>query len=162
LHHRHVHEYGYAIELGPDQRPRFRDPHGRPVAAVPEHPHAVDLGWPHIRATNEALQIDADTIAGPWDGTPVDYGQRPDEERVVPWSLAIPMKMAPGRPVATRGPTTTTRGGGDRTEARCSTAQKLQANQAERPITPGCTSRGRRSSKAKAKQKIRATRLGEG
>jgi hypothetical protein len=75
LHHRHVHEYGYAIELGPDQRPRFRDPHGRPVAAVPEHPHAADLGWPHIRATNEALQIDAETIAGPWDGTPVDYGR---------------------------------------------------------------------------------------
>src|SRR4051812_8145893 len=25
-HHRYVHEYGYIIELGPDQRPRFRDP----------------------------------------------------------------------------------------------------------------------------------------
>jgi hypothetical protein len=75
LHHRHVHEHGYAIELGPDQRPRFRDPHGRRVAAVPQRPHPADLGWPHIRAENEALQIDADTIAGPWDGTPVDYGR---------------------------------------------------------------------------------------
>jgi hypothetical protein len=25
LHHRFVHEYGHAIELGPDRRPRFRD-----------------------------------------------------------------------------------------------------------------------------------------
>jgi hypothetical protein len=75
LHHRHVHEYGYAIELGPDHRPQFRDPHGRLVAAVPERPHTAELGWPHIRAANDALQIDADTIAGPWDGTPVDYGR---------------------------------------------------------------------------------------
>jgi hypothetical protein len=75
LHHRYVHEYGYAIELGPDQRPRFRDPHGRWVATVPEAPRVADLGWPQIRAANEALHIDADTIAGPWDGTPVDYGR---------------------------------------------------------------------------------------
>jgi hypothetical protein len=75
LHHRYVHEYGYAIEIGPDQRPRFRDPHGRWVAAVPELPRVAELGWPHIRAANEALQIDAETIAGPWDGTPVDYGR---------------------------------------------------------------------------------------
>jgi hypothetical protein len=75
LHHRHVHEYGYTIELGPDRRPRFRDRHGRWVAAVPESPRVADLGWPQIRAENEALAIDADTIAGPWDGTPVDYGR---------------------------------------------------------------------------------------
>jgi Domain of unknown function (DUF222)/HNH endonuclease len=75
LHHRYVHEYGYAIELGPDQRPRFCDPHGRWIAAVPERPRVAKLGWPQIRAANEALQIDADTIAGPWDGTPVDYGR---------------------------------------------------------------------------------------
>jgi hypothetical protein len=75
LHHRYVHEYGYAIELGPDQRPRFRDPHGRWIAAVPELPRVAELGWPQIRAANEALQIDAETIAGPWDGTPVDYGR---------------------------------------------------------------------------------------
>jgi hypothetical protein len=35
----------------------------------------ADLGWPRIRAENEALEIDADTIAGPWDGTLVDYGR---------------------------------------------------------------------------------------
>jgi hypothetical protein len=74
-HHRFVHEYGYAIKLGPDQRPRFRDPHGRWVPAVPELPRVAELGWPQIRAANAALQIDADTIAGPWDGTPVDYGR---------------------------------------------------------------------------------------
>jgi hypothetical protein len=28
LHHRYVHEYGYTIELGADQRPDFRDRHG--------------------------------------------------------------------------------------------------------------------------------------
>jgi hypothetical protein len=75
FHHRYVHEYGYSIELGPDQRPRFRDPHGRWVPAVPELPRVAELGWPQIRAANAALQIDADTIAGPWDGTPVDYGR---------------------------------------------------------------------------------------
>jgi hypothetical protein len=74
LHHRYFHEYGYAIELGPDHRPRFRDPHGRPVAAVPPRPAVADLGWPWIRAVNEPLAIDADTIACEWDGAPVDYG----------------------------------------------------------------------------------------
>jgi hypothetical protein len=34
-----------------------------------------DLGWPWIRAANQPLAIDAGTIAGPWDGTPVDYGR---------------------------------------------------------------------------------------
>jgi hypothetical protein len=75
FHHRYVHEYGYSIELGPDQRPRFRDPHGRWVPAVPELPRVAELGWPEIRAANAALQIDADTIAGPWDGTLVDYAR---------------------------------------------------------------------------------------
>jgi hypothetical protein len=75
LHHRHVHELGYTVELGPDQRPRFRDPQGRLVAAVPQPPALVDLGWPQIRAANQPLAIDANTIAGPWDGTPVDYAR---------------------------------------------------------------------------------------
>jgi hypothetical protein len=35
----------------------------------------AELGWPEIRAANAALQIDADTIAGPWDGTLVDYAR---------------------------------------------------------------------------------------
>lgn len=75
FHHRHVHELGYTIELGPDRRPRFCDPRGRPVAAVPQPPALRDLGWPRIRAANEPLAIDASTIAGPWDGTPVDYAR---------------------------------------------------------------------------------------
>ena len=65
---------GYTIELGEDQRPRFRDPHGRLVPAVPGRPTVTDLGWPQIRAVNEPLAIDADTIACEWDGRPVDYG----------------------------------------------------------------------------------------
>jgi hypothetical protein len=75
LHHRHVHELGYAIELGPDQRPRFRDPQGRLVPPVPEPVAPAGLGWPRIRAENAPLGIDATTIAGPWDGTPVDYAR---------------------------------------------------------------------------------------
>jgi len=75
FHHRHVHELGYTIELGPDQRPRFRDPQGRPVVAVPQPLAPADLGWPRIQAANAPLAIDASTIAGPWDGTPVDYGR---------------------------------------------------------------------------------------
>jgi hypothetical protein len=73
-HHRYVHEYGYAVELGPDQRPRFRDPRGRLVTAVPAPAVAADLGWPRIRAANASLAIDAETIACEWDGTPADYG----------------------------------------------------------------------------------------
>jgi len=74
LHHRYVHEYRYTIELGFDQRPRFRDPHGRLVPAVPPHPVVVDPGWAWIRAVNEPLAIGADTIACEWDGKPVNYG----------------------------------------------------------------------------------------
>ena len=74
LHHRHVHEYGYTIELGDDQRPQFRDIRGRPVAVVPSPAAVADLGWPAIRAVNESLAIDADTIACEWDGRRVDYG----------------------------------------------------------------------------------------
>jgi len=74
LHHRYVHEYGYAIELGADQRPSFRDPHGRLVAMVPPRLVVAGLGWPHIRTVNEPLAIDADTIACEWDGKPVNYG----------------------------------------------------------------------------------------
>jgi len=73
-HHRYVHEYGYTVELGPDQRPRFRDPHGREVMAVPAPPEIGELGWSRIRAANAPLTIDADTIACEWDGRPVDYG----------------------------------------------------------------------------------------
>jgi hypothetical protein len=74
-HHHHVHEYGYTIELDLEQRPRFRDPHGRLVAAVPAQPTMVDLGWPWIRAMNAPLAIDAKTIACEWDGKPVPYGR---------------------------------------------------------------------------------------
>ena len=73
-HHRYVHEYGYTIERGPDQRPRFRDPRGRLVVEVPARPAVTDLGWPRIRAMNAPLEIDADTIACGWDGRPADYG----------------------------------------------------------------------------------------
>lgn len=45
------------------------------MAAVPETPLPADLGWPRIRVANEPLAIDASTIAGPWDGTPVDYAR---------------------------------------------------------------------------------------
>jgi len=74
LHHRYVHEYGYSIELGADQRPQFRDPRGRLVAVVPTRHAAPDLGWPRIHAANAPLAIDADTIVCEWDGTPVNYG----------------------------------------------------------------------------------------
>jgi hypothetical protein len=74
LHHRHVHEYGYTIVLDADGRPQFRDPHGRLVAAVPPPPAWTDLGWPRMRAANEALAIDASTIACGWDGSPIDHG----------------------------------------------------------------------------------------
>ena len=73
-HHHYVHEYGYTVELGPDQRPRFRDPHGRVVMAVPAPRETGELGWSRICAANAPLTIDADTIACEWDGRPVDYG----------------------------------------------------------------------------------------
>ena len=78
-HHRFVHEYGYAIELGPDRRPQFRDPHGRVLVAVPAGHCGPDLGWPQIDAANSSLAIDADTIACEWDGKPVRYGRVIDD-----------------------------------------------------------------------------------
>jgi hypothetical protein len=78
LHHRHVHEYGYTIELGADGRPQFRDPQGRLVAAVPPPVAWTDLGWPRMRAANEALAIDANIACG-WDGSPIDYGMVIDD-----------------------------------------------------------------------------------
>ncbi|HMG20341.1 MAG TPA: DUF222 domain-containing protein, partial [Kofleriaceae bacterium] len=74
-HHRYVHEYGYAIELGADGRPQFRDPNGRLIATVPARPASGDLAWPHIHAANASLSIDASTIACEWDGRPVPYGR---------------------------------------------------------------------------------------
>jgi len=44
------------------------------VEAVPERPAVTDLGWPSIRAANEARAINAETNACKWDGNPVDYG----------------------------------------------------------------------------------------
>jgi hypothetical protein len=74
-HHRYVHEYGYSIELGSDQRPQFRDPTGRLVAVAPERPCGDELGWPWIRRMNEPLAIDAGTNVCGWDGRPPDYSR---------------------------------------------------------------------------------------
>jgi hypothetical protein len=78
-HHRHVHEYGYQVELGPDHRPQFRDPRGRIVPAVPERYSAADLGWPRIRAANAGLGISAETIACEWNGKPMPYANVVDQ-----------------------------------------------------------------------------------
>jgi hypothetical protein len=71
-HHRFVHEYGYAIEMGREGHPQFRDPDGRLAVAVPERPVPADLGWPAIRAANAGLDIDASTPPC-WDGTRISY-----------------------------------------------------------------------------------------
>jgi len=73
-HHRYVHEYGYTIQFDVDRKPQFRDPRGRLVTMTPARPAPPDLGWPHIRAANAPLEIDAATNADCWDGSPVDYG----------------------------------------------------------------------------------------
>jgi hypothetical protein len=44
------------------------------VAVAPDRPVSTELGWPRIRAQNEALAIDAETIACEWDGRQVPYG----------------------------------------------------------------------------------------
>jgi hypothetical protein len=82
-HHRYVHEYGYSIELGAGRRPRFRDPIGRLVEAVPARHGGPELGWPQICEANQPLAIDADTIACEWDGSQVDYGMVVDQLVVV-------------------------------------------------------------------------------
>jgi hypothetical protein len=45
----------------------------RSVSHVPAEA-IQDLGWPRMRAANEALGIDANTIACGWDGSRIDYG----------------------------------------------------------------------------------------
>ncbi len=82
-HHRYVHEYGYVIELGADKRPRFRDPSGRLVEAVPARHGGPELGWPQIREANQSLAIDADTIACEWDGSRINYGMVVDQLVVI-------------------------------------------------------------------------------
>jgi hypothetical protein len=71
-HHRFVHEYGYALEMGRDGHPQFRDPDGRLAVAVPERPILMDLGWPAIRTANAHLDIDASTPPC-WDGSRISY-----------------------------------------------------------------------------------------
>jgi hypothetical protein len=93
-HHRFVHEYGYRVELDADRRPRFRDPRGTIVVAVPIRPERADLGWPRIHAMNEALRIDAGTIACEWDGSRADYGRLVDELVVVDYAAQPPAMPA--------------------------------------------------------------------
>jgi hypothetical protein len=66
--------HGFTVELGADERPRFRDPRGRFVEAVPPRPETAGLGWQRIRAANASLAIDTGTVACGWDGTPANYG----------------------------------------------------------------------------------------
>ena len=55
VHHRHVHEYGYTIELGPDQRPRFRDPTAGWSPRCRTSRDAADWAGRRSAAANEAL-----------------------------------------------------------------------------------------------------------
>jgi hypothetical protein len=71
LHHRFVHEYGYAVELKGTEA-RFVDPDGNVVRAAPEPARPERLGWETIRARNAELAIDADTPACGWDGGRID------------------------------------------------------------------------------------------
>lgn len=73
FHHRFLHEYGYCVVLGPDQQPRFYDPRGRLVQAVPESRPPSSLGLPSIRRMNAPLNITAKANAPHWDGEPVNY-----------------------------------------------------------------------------------------
>ena len=74
FHHRFVHEYGYRVELDAAHHPRFFDPRGRELPAVPA-PQAecgarsVDV----LHTCNHALEITATTNAPGWDGEPVNY-----------------------------------------------------------------------------------------
>ena len=73
FHHRFVHEYGCAIELGADG-PRFLDRRGRCIEDAPPPARPPDLGWAAIRAHNEALQITTAANEPLWDGVRIDYG----------------------------------------------------------------------------------------
>jgi hypothetical protein len=96
-HHRFVHEYGYAVELGADGRPHFRDPRGHLVAVVPPHPATTALGWATLTAANAPLAIDANTLACEWDGTRADYGAMVGDLLAAD-GLEEPVKYAPSGP----------------------------------------------------------------
>ena len=72
FHHKHVHEYGYTIEMGPERQPVFRNQHGLVVRAKPERPRPEGLGWQGIRSANDGLGISASTNRSKWDGKPID------------------------------------------------------------------------------------------
>jgi hypothetical protein len=73
-HHHFVHEQGYQILLDDHGRLTFLDPSGREVIGAPPRPAPSDVGWPSIRAANEALDLDARTGACKWKGEEVNYG----------------------------------------------------------------------------------------
>jgi hypothetical protein len=72
-HHRFVHEFRYQVELGPDGEPRFRDPHGREVRAVPIARPAGEVGWGPLVAALQRAGV-APTAPPCWDGSDVDDG----------------------------------------------------------------------------------------
>jgi hypothetical protein len=69
FHHTFVHEHGYTIVMGEDQKPQFFDPRGRPVKAVPPRPA---LTAP-LAETNRELAITSETNRCKWDGNRIDY-----------------------------------------------------------------------------------------
>jgi len=77
-HHRAVHEEGFRVELGPDERPNFFTPRGMPLPEVPpaartgEDPVAALIRRNHLRGLRPAY----DTA-----------GARYEREDDVPWAV---------------------------------------------------------------------------
>jgi hypothetical protein len=72
-HHRFVHEYRYQVALAPDGEPRFRDPNGREVLAVPLARPAGEVGWRPLVAGLHRAGV-TPTAPPCWDGSDVDDG----------------------------------------------------------------------------------------
>ena len=71
FHHRFVHEYGYRVELGSHQNPRFYDPHGCLMLEVPSRP--ASAGMTDVYRLNAPLEITPSTNTPLWDGGRINY-----------------------------------------------------------------------------------------
>jgi hypothetical protein len=69
FHHTFVHEHGYTIVMGDDQKPQFFDPRGRLVRVVPPRPMPSTT----LVEEHRELAITPDTNRCKWDGNRIDY-----------------------------------------------------------------------------------------
>ncbi|MYC67574.1 MAG: hypothetical protein F4X12_14695 [Acidobacteriia bacterium] len=73
-HHRAVHEEGFGLTLDAEGQPRFTQPGGAPLPAVPTAPAwtGVPLAPTDAKLAEDGIEIDSNTSIPNWDGERLD------------------------------------------------------------------------------------------